>query len=150
VERRVEVIRKSWLDGITKVVEAPTGSHVQILPPGNNLSAAQGIRLVADPSAPAFHGLSVDLTHPFRQKEVVEEINRALKGTKVIKPFQIQCVRHAHNIDANASLCYKQKFASARYSQLFVDWILEQYAADTSFFETAKSKMDELKHVEKE
>src|ERR1035441_6973998 len=149
VERRVEEIRKSWLDGIAKVVEAPTGSQVQILPPGKDISAVQGIRLVYDPAAPAFHGLSVDLTHPFRQKEVVQEINRALNGAKVIKPFHIQCVRHAHKIDANATFCYKQKFASARYSQAFVDWILEQHTADAGFFESAKSKTDDLKHAEK-
>ena len=150
VERRVEEIRKSWLDGIAKVVEAPTGSKVQIVPPGENVSTVQGIRLVDDSSAPAFHSVSVDVTHPFRQKEVVGEINRALNGAKVVKPFQVQCVRHAHSIDSNVTFCYKQKFASARYSLAFVSWILEQYAADSSFFEAAKAKMDELKHAEKE
>lgn len=150
VERRVEEIRRSWLDGIAKVVEAPNGSEVKIVPPGGDDSTAQGIRLVADPSAPPFHAVSVDVTHPFRQKEVVAEINRALKGARTIKPFQVQCVRQAYDTDSNATFCYKQKFASARYSQAFVDWILEQYAAESSFFEAAKVKMDELKHVEKE
>ena len=120
VERRVEEIRKSWMDGIAKVVEAPTGSKVQIIPPGEIISTVKGVRLVDDPTAPAFHSVSVDITHPFRQKEVVAEINKALKGEKVIKAFQVQCVRHAHNIDGNATLCYKQRFASARYSQAFM------------------------------
>ena len=105
----------------------------------------QGVRLVDDPAAPAFHSISVDLTHPFRQKEVVEQLNIALKGAKVIKPFQIQCVRQAFHVDTNATFCYKQKYASARYSQAFVDWILQQYAADANFFEAAKVQHDELK-----
>jgi hypothetical protein len=144
VERRVEEIRKSWLDGIVKVVEAPAGTHVQIVE--TIPSPTAGIRLVDDPTAPAFYRASVDETHPFRQKEVVEAINEALKGKKSIKAFQVQCVRHAHQIEQNPTLCYKQKYASARYSRAFVDWILAQYDADSAFFENAKIKADELKH----
>jgi hypothetical protein len=34
IERRLQSIRREWLDGITKIVEAPSGSTVKILPPG--------------------------------------------------------------------------------------------------------------------
>jgi hypothetical protein len=146
VERRIEQIRKSWLDGIAKVVEAPAGSYIQVVPPGGAATITQGsVRLVDDPAAPALRSISVDITHPFRQKEVVEQVNIALKGAKVIKPFQIQCVRQAHHVEANATFCYKQKYASARYSQAFVDWVLQQYAAAANFFEAAKVQLDELK-----
>jgi hypothetical protein len=117
-----------------------------VVPPDGATTPIQGgVRLVDDPAAPAFRSISVDITHPFRQKEVVEQVNIALTGAKVIKPFQIQCVRQAHHVEANATFCYKQKYASARYSQAFVDWILEQYAADANFFESAKAMLDELK-----
>jgi hypothetical protein len=149
VERRVELIRKSWLDGIAKVVDAPAGSQVQIVLPGE-MPAVKDFRLVDDSAAPMFYSVPIDSTHPYRQKEVAAEINKALKGTKSIKPYQIWCVRRAHSIDDNATFCYKQKFASARFSQALVDWILEQYAADTSFFETSKAKMDQLRYAVKQ
>lgn len=146
LERRIEEIRKSWLEGIVKVVEAPAGAQVQVITsaPAENPSL---VRLVNDPSAPAFYRTSVDQTHPFRQKEVVEEVNKALKGAKVIKPFHILCVRQAHKTDENATFCYKQKYASARYSQAFVEWIIEQYTGDQAFFENAKVALDEIKRA---
>jgi hypothetical protein len=149
VDRRLEEIRRSWLDGITKVVEAPAGSKVQIVSMEDTPSAPS-VRLVNDPSAPEFYRAPIDLTHPFRQKEVVEAVNGALNGSKSIKAFHIQCIRQAHGVDANPTLCYKQKFASARYSQAFVDWILVQHSAQPDFFEAAKTKVDELKRNGKE
>jgi hypothetical protein len=145
LERRIEELRKSWLEGIVKVVEAPAGAKVQILT-STSPETPSTMRLVNDPSAPAYYRASVDETHPFRQKEVVEEVNKALKGSKVIKPFHVQCVRQAHKTDDNATFCYRQKYSSARYSQAFVDWIIERYTADQGFFENAKTTIDQLKH----
>ena len=33
IERHLDFVRSEWLDGISKVVEAPSGSVIQILPP---------------------------------------------------------------------------------------------------------------------
>jgi hypothetical protein len=146
LERRIEEIRKSWLEGIVKVVEAPAGAQVQIISSAP-VENPPMMRLVNDPSAPAYYRASVDQTHPFRQKEVVEEVNKALQGTKIIKPFHVQCVRQAHKTDDNATFCYKQKYASARYSHAFVKWIIEQYTADQGFFENAKAVMEETRRA---
>lgn len=141
IEARLEEVRKSWLEGISKVVEAPSGSQVKIVPPGTSDTVTQ-VHLVNDPAAPAHYQVSVDATHPFRQKEVVEEFNKRAKGAS-IKPFHIQCVRQAHDIDDNPNFCYRQKFASARYSYAFVEWIVERYTADPEFFVKAKVRADE-------
>lgn len=144
IERRVEELRKSWLEGIVKVVEAPAGSDIQIVP----ASAAQAsAHLVNDSSAPDYYRVPIDITHPFRQKEVVEELNKRLNGTGPIKAFHVQCVRQAHHIDENPNFCYKQHHAATRYSQLFVDWVVEQYKADASFFKRAKSIADKFRHA---
>jgi hypothetical protein len=141
LERRIEEIRKSWFEGIVKVVEAPPGSQVEIVAAPTPGEAA-AIRLVHDASAPAFRQISVDETHPYRQKEVIEEFNKALAGSKTINPFHIRCVRYAHEIDAEATFCYKMKHVSARYSQAFVDWLIQQYTTDPAFFEAAKIKAE--------
>jgi hypothetical protein len=41
--------------------------------------------------------------------------------------------------------CYTQNFASPRYSQQFVDWIVERFEADASFFDSARAQYDEAK-----
>jgi hypothetical protein len=147
VERCIEVVRKSWLDGIVKVVEAPAGSHVQIIEQPVVSPAPSAIRLVNDPSAPAFQRFSVDESHPYRQKEVCEQVNKLLNGTRIVRPHHIQYVRQAHNIDDDPTFCYRQKYATARYSVAFVEWVFAQYQADKTFFEAAKVKLDEQKRA---
>jgi hypothetical protein len=137
LEQRIEEIRKTWFEGIVKVVEAPPGSRVEVLPTTTS-DAPTSIRLVNDPAAPAYSQLSIDDTHEFRQKEVVAEINKALKGRKVIRAFEIQCVRKVYKIDEEPTFCYRQEFASNQFSHAFVDWVLSQYEADPDFFENAK------------
>ena len=83
IERQLESIRQSWLKGVRKVVKAPAGSQIYTFPEGvevreSSSSDARAIRIVDDPDAPAYRKLDYDLTHPFRQKEALSEINRGL------------------------------------------------------------------------
>jgi len=117
VDRRIETIRTFWMEGIAKVVEAPSGARIAVLPPEVHDSSeptASPIRLVDDPSAPAYYAMPVDTTHPHRQKEVTQLVNAKLKGKKAITAYDIQCVRKAFDIDSKPSFCYTQKYASPR------------------------------------
>ena len=146
--REVEATKRSWLDGIAKVVEAPTGSRVAILPPVDQPAGPSGavpVQLTSDPTAPAYYAVPIDTTHPFRQKEVVGEVNSRLAGKKVITNHHVLCIRRVHQIQKNIAFCYTQNFASPRYSQTFVDWIITQYESDQTFFENTKAKFDQLK-----
>jgi hypothetical protein len=133
-------MRREWFAGIVKVVEAPPGSHVEVTPPAAVDVASSPVRLVNDPSAPAFRQVSVDETHPFRQKEVAAEVNVRLAGAKAIIPYHIQCVRQAYGIEGNPTFAYKIKHSSTRYSQAFVDWILQQHNENAEFFEDARRR----------
>jgi len=144
-ENRIEEMRKAWFEGIVKVVEAPPGSQIQIAPPQSPDAAVTAVRLVNDPAVPAFRQLSVDETHPFRQKDVVEEFNRIV-GTNRIVPYHVQCVRQVHHIDENPTFCYRMKRVSPRYSQAFVDWLIESHTANPDFFEEAKRRTKEARH----
>lgn len=148
LEREVELTRRSWLDGIAKVVEAPTGSRFAVLPPVSAPSGPAGalsMRLTDDPGAPAYYAVPLDSTHPFRQKEVVREVNARLLGQRAINAHDILCIRRVHAIQKEIAFCYTQNFASPRYSQQFVDWIVAKYQNDEAFFETTKMKFDALK-----
>lgn len=146
IERRLEVVRRAWLEGIAVVVEAPPGSVFQVADPASihpgAVSGLTAVRLTNDPAAPAVSMPDIDVQWPFRQKEVVAEVNRLLDGERTVKGYNIQCARKAHDIDADPVFCYRQKHASAKFSRAFVDWLVGQFHADQTFFEKSKSIAD--------
>ena len=146
IEDRIELMRKTWFEGIVKVVEAPPGSQVEIMPPESSAVATGSVRLVNDASAPAFHHVSVDETHPFRQKEVVAEVNKLLDGKKTIIPYDVQCVRQIYDVEANPTFTYTMKHSSARYSPAFVEWIVSKHREKPDFFEDAKRQVHERRN----
>lgn len=151
LEREIERTKKSWLDGIAKVVEAPLGSRFAVLPPEGTPAGPAGVlplQLTNDPSAPAYYAVPIDKTHPHRQKEVVREVNLRLAGKKSINAHDVLCIRRVYSVQKNISFCYTQNYATPRYSEQFVTWIVEQYQEDPSFFEKTKSKFDEMKGVQ--
>lgn len=145
LDREVEHVRRAWLDGIAKVVEAPAGARIAVLPPADESTSQSGalpLRLTNDPDAPPYYAVPIDSTHPYRQKEVVQEVNARLKGHKVINAHDIRCIRRVYPIQQDIKFCYTQKFATARYSQAFVEWIVERFEDNAFFFEETKHAFD--------
>jgi hypothetical protein len=146
LERELSRIRSSWLDGIAKVVTAPPGATVSVLPAQVALTGAEGatgVRLVNDEDAPAFRAMRTDLLYPHRQKEVVVQVNKLL-GAHVISAHDVLSVRKAHSIEARPNFFYKPQYSSPQYSQAFVEWMVQQYRSDSAFFAKAReaSKKD--------
>jgi hypothetical protein len=86
IDRRVDEIRKSWLGNIRKVVQAPQGHKISILPPNvfeSDDPSAVPIRITDDPHAPAYKKLNPNVTHPHRQKEIIN-----ILGIVSIKPLK--------------------------------------------------------------
>lgn len=148
LERELEFTRRSWLDGIATVVEAPAGSRFAVLPPEGYPTGAAGslpMQLTSDPGAPAYYAVPLDQTHPYRQKELVKEVNTRLMGKRTINMHDIICIRRVFEVQKQISLCYTQNFASPRYSQQFADWIVSRYESNSNFFEETRVKYDEVK-----
>jgi hypothetical protein len=135
-ERR---IRRDILEHLRQVAKAPTGSEVIVVPPE---SAAPGsverFRVVDDPKAPVLARTDFDVTHPFRQKELVEILNQRA-GRPIATAFDIQCVRRVHGTDRRDDFFHRPKFGSPQYSESYVRWLLSQYERDPQFFEKAKA-----------
>lgn len=148
LDRELELTRKSWLDGIAKVVEAPPGSRFEVLLPevsSNGSSSSYPIQLTSDPNAQAYYAVPIDQTHPHRQKEVIQEVNARLEGRNAINTHDLLCIRRVYAIEKQAQYCYIQKYASPRYTTQFVDWIIEHYNSNPKFFEESRTKFNELK-----
>jgi hypothetical protein len=97
------------------------------------------IRLVDDPDAPAYRNIDPDVSYPNRQMDVIKRVNEYL-GEKKINSFDFLCVREIYEVDKNPKSFYRMRFASPRYSNSFVEWLIEQHKKDGNFFEQTKSE----------
>jgi hypothetical protein len=144
LERRLDLVRRHWLKSIREVLIAPEGAHVAVVETTERDEHGEPvlIRLSADPNAPVYGRLDPDRTHPYRQKEVVSEVNRKLPEGVEVKGYDILSVRRVHEIseERQPEFTHVPKFGSPQYSDAFVDWIVEQHASDPEFFTKAKEK----------
>lgn len=143
LERELSRIKSSWLDGIKKVVTAPVGATVNVLPAEVKLTdteEAMRVRLVNDEGAPTLKAASTDVLYPYRQKELVMQVNKLLAGALAINARDIQCVRKAHQIDGQPRFYHKPHYSSPQYALAFAEWMAEQYGGDPEFFTKARAK----------
>ena len=128
IERRLIEIRKEWMDGVRKVVEAPMGSQITVLPPEVRQSEAAGatpIRIVDDPNAPAYRILDQNKTHPFRQNEVLAILRMHLSPSEKLSTFDLLYVRKAFEIDKQEKYFFRPIRGSPQYSQEFINWLTD-------------------------
>jgi hypothetical protein len=143
IEREIRRDRKSLTRNMRRVVEAPRGAQVHILPAEVKESSsptATPIRLTDDPSAPAYRRVQVDDDYPYRQTEVLGQVNQRLAGKISINAHHIFSVRKVFGIDKDHRYCHRLKFSSPQYSEAFVGWLVTRYEANQHFF--LKSRAD--------
>jgi hypothetical protein len=136
-------LRKEWLSGVRKVVNAPPGAHVAILTDQAKAAAggdAVAIRVVDDADAPAYRRVDFDTTHPYRQRELLDLLNRRLRAETRVTGYDIQCVRKQHGVDGNDDFFHMPRYGgSPQYSDAFVDWLVANNADDPDFFSKARN-----------
>jgi len=143
--------RKVWSQNIRKVVTAPIGSQVRVIPARlvqpNDLHASP-MRVVEDPTAPPYHLVTPDKTHPHRQKDVVALVNQEVGDVLKITAYDVQCVRQVYGINhTRPDFFFKSKFASPQYSQNFVDWLVQEYKRNHDFFKQARHAVKQAQNV---
>src|SRR6266540_1926962 len=98
------------------------------------------IRLTTDPHAPLYGQVDPDHSHPYRQKEVIREVNARLRDREV-NAFDVLSVRRVHAIteETRPEFVHVPKFGSPQYSDAFVDWLVAEDNRDPQFFARAKA-----------
>jgi hypothetical protein len=143
IQRQLDATRHQWLSNIRAVMHAPGGAEIAVVETAERDEEGRPtlIRLTTDPAAPLYGQIDPDLSHPFRQKEVVSEINARLDGRNV-NAFDVLSVRRIHEIseETHPEFVHVPKFGSPQYSEAFVDWLVEQDARDSQFFARAKAR----------
>ncbi len=143
IKRQLDSTRHQWLSNIRAVMHAPGGAEIAVVETAERDEEGRPtlIRLTTDPSAPLYGQIDPDLSHPYRQKEVVREVNARLGGREV-NAFDILSVRRIHEIseESHPDFVHVPKFGSPQYSEAFVAWLVDQDAKDANFFERAKTR----------
>lgn len=109
------------------------------------------ISLTAGPGGTATRILEVakdpSRTHPFRQKELVVQVNSALKGQRTVNQYDIHCVIEAFNIKKRPEYHYRGQVPGNpdQYSPEFVVWMASQHGHDSTFFSDARQKVARLR-----
>jgi hypothetical protein len=143
LERYIQTVRKEWMAGVRKVVNAPVGSALSVLPPDVHQSdspSATPIRLTKDPKAPEYRLVDPDVTHPWRQKDLLAEVNKSLPPEHRINQYDILAIRHLYDVDSDPQLFHKSRFATPQYSPAFYKWLLEQYGRNPGFFQKSRDE----------
>lgn len=140
-EKRLGQVRKEWMSGLRKVVQAPSGSVLKVLPQDIRDSSdpdAVPIRIVTDESAPGYRLIDYDKTHPLRQMDVLAALKKTLPHGTRFNTFDFQCIRVAHRREKNDQFFHRPLFSSPRYSNKLVTWIAKEYEKDDQFVNKAR------------
>jgi hypothetical protein len=149
IERRLDQQRTEWLGGIERVLTAPQGAEIVAIERSDDEEGEPTrIRITTDEDAPIYSRINPDATHPYRQKELIAEINRRLPRNVTVNAHDVLSVRRVHGIDEQArpEFAHRPKFGSLQYSDELVDWIVDEYSRDQDFFSKARERYYELRH----
>jgi hypothetical protein len=142
IRRQLEATRTQWLANIRQVMHAPDGAEVAVIETAERDEEGRPtlIRLTTDPHAPLYGQVDPDQSHPYRQKEVIREVNARL-GEGAVNAFDVLSVRRVHAIseDTRPEFAHVPKFGSPQYSDAFVEWLVAERQRDPRFFEKAKT-----------
>ena len=141
IRRQLEATRTQWLANIRQVMHAPDGAEVAVIATAERDEEGRPtlIRLTTDPHAPLYGQVDPDRSHPYRQKEVIREVNARL-GEGTVNQFDILSVRRVHAVseETRPEFVHVPKFGSPQYSDAFVDWLASENERDPDFFPEAK------------
>jgi EC042_2821-lke REase len=128
--------RRGWARNVRKVASAPRDAQVLVVKPRQ--ATLPEVRVVDDPNAPTLARTDFDLTHPYRQTEVVRTVNERV-GRKLVSGYDLQCVRKVYDVAHRPEFFHQPKFGSPQYSEAFVSWLVSEWQKDAEFFAKAKA-----------
>jgi hypothetical protein len=142
IRRQLDATRTQWLANIRQVMHAPDGAEVAVIETAERDEEGRPtlIRLTTDPHAPLYGQVDPDQSHPYRQKEVIREVNARL-GEGAVNAFDVLSVRRVHAVseETRPEFVHVPKFGSPQYSDAFVDWLVGEQQRDSQFFAQAKA-----------
>jgi hypothetical protein len=143
-ERLLNHIRQRWSRALRHSLNTPLDRLVprprkrRTPPSAKQAINLQPVRITNDPTAPALHPQDVDGLYPWRQKDLVRQLNQRL-GRRVVNSYDIQAVRRHHQLDGHPDFVFNLAGAGRRYSPAAADWIVDEFSRDPEFFHKARA-----------
>lgn len=140
INREVNRLKRSWLQGIRKIAKIEPGEEVFVSRPSMKVPRLVPGKIVADENAQTFRPDNAAEIWPHRTKELVIAINGRLKKKK-ISFHDILCVKKRYGIDERnkPNFIYKPyPDVAPRYSEAFVDWLLSEASRNPKVFREAR------------
>jgi hypothetical protein len=142
-DRAVHEAQRDWLAGIRKVVHAPAGHSVVVLPP-SGVASAGGVSVEAKISGRAsasFVPRNAEEIWPHRQQGLLNAVNRHLPRVAWINGYDVMCVNRKYDVlRSRPDFAYKpHHLASPQYSPAYADWLIAQFRANSAFFREARA-----------
>lgn len=143
MDRRLAQVRRRLIVDIKRVITAPEGSEIVAIERAEDKEGERIIRITTDEHAPLYRAVDFDVTHPYRQKELIEEVNRRLPEARAINGYEFLAVRRTNEIDPD--FVHRPRFGTNQYSEAFVDWLVAQIERDPGFIARARERYHELR-----
>lgn len=143
MERRLALVRKRLIGDIKRVISAPEGSEIVAIERSEDDQGERVIRITTDEHAPLYRAVDFDVTHPYRQKELIAEVNGRIPAGKAINAYEFQAIKRTYDIDPD--FVHRPRFGTNQYSQAFVDWLVDRIEGDGEFVSRARAHYHELR-----
>ena len=101
------------------------------------------VRIVTDANATAVRAIDYDISHPYRQKDLLTRIKGLLPEGVSVSTYDLTAVRHSFDIWERDDYYHKSKFGSGQYSDSYAQWIAQSYAVDQDFLRSARERYHE-------
>jgi hypothetical protein len=143
MDRRLAIVRKRLIGDIKRVIAAPEGSEIVAIERSEDERGERVIRITTDEHAPLYRAVDFDLTHPYRQKELIAEVNGRLPSAKAINSYEFQAIRRTYEIDPD--FVHRPRYGTNQYSETFAEWLVDRIERDPDFVARARAHYYELR-----
>jgi hypothetical protein len=147
ISQRVREMQDQLVKGMRRVSEAPRGSQLHVVPRGAarpGLAGAVAVRMTLNPDAQGVITVDRHEIFPYRQKDVVERLKKAVPAGMVPNTYDLQAINTVYKIAAEKDLSWKPDFSSRQYSEAFVEWIVVKVGNDKDFLKKTRCRFREM------
>jgi hypothetical protein len=143
----VEKVRRSWMGGIRKVIEAPIGHVINVVSsPERGVNHVDGLAITAEinatPGAMRVVPHNAEEIWPYRQKDLLQAVNQSIDKSPPVNGHDILCINsHLNTLKHHPDFAYKpHRLASPQYSEAYAAWIISGFENDERFFQRMREE----------
>jgi hypothetical protein len=138
ISQRVREMQDQLVKGMRRVSEAPRGTARA------GLDGAVAVRMTLNPDAQGVIAVDRHEIFPYRQKDIIERLKKALPAGLVPNTYDLQAINKIHKIAADKNLSWQPDFSSRQYSEAFVEWIVDKVSNEKKFLKRTRRRFREM------